>query len=114
MKDLIKRIKMWFALRKADKELREAILRAEAMFRLYNKRFYVIPDTHHQLRVFSYAQLKQMKKQGLFSPKVKESDFINESFFYTPSDKCFSYMMPETKEKKRKRWFEYYKLYRLK
>jgi hypothetical protein len=113
MKDLFRKIKVWFALRKADKELREAILRAEAMFRLYNKRFYVIPDTHHQLRVFSYAQLKQMKKQGLFSPKVKESDFINESFFYTPSDKDSTYMKPETKEKKRKRWLEYYKLYRL-
>lgn len=113
MKDLFRKIKVWFALRKADKELREAILRAEAMFRLYNKRFYVIPDTHHQLRVFSYAQLKQMKKQGLFSPKVKESDFIDESFYYTPSNTNGLYMNPKTKEKKRQMWKAYYKMYRL-
>lgn len=113
MKDLIKRIKMWFALRKADKELTNAILQAEALFRLHNKRFYVIADYKHQLRVFSYAQLKQMKKQGLFSAKVKENDFINESFYYTPADRTCQYMTPQTKEKKRQMWKAYYKMYRL-
>ena len=113
MKDLIKRIKVWFALRKANKELTEAILAAEANFRMYNKRFYVIPDFNHRLRVFSYAQLKQMKKQGFFSARVKENDFINESFYYTPADRTCQYMTPQTKEKKRKQWIEYYKKYRL-
>lgn len=113
MKDLIKRIKMWFALRKADKELTNAILQAEALFRLHNKRFYVIADYKHQLRVFSYAQLKQMKKQGFFSAKVKENDFINDSFYYTPSNTNGLYMNPKTKEKKRQMWKTYYKMYRL-
>lgn len=113
MKELIKRIKVWFALRKANKELTEAILAAEANFRMYNKRFYVIPDFNHRLRVFSYAQLKQMKKQGFFSAKVKENDFINESFYYTPADRTCQYMTPQNKEKKRKQWIEYYKKYRL-
>lgn len=113
MKDLIKRIKMWFALRKANKELTDAILQAEALFRMYNKRYYVIADYRHQLRVFTYSQLKQMKKQGLFSAKVKENDFINESFYYTPADKNCLYMTPQTKEKKRRQWIEYYKKYRL-
>jgi hypothetical protein len=81
MKDLIKRIKRWFALRQANKELTDAILQAEALFRMYNKRYYVIADYRHQLRVFTYSQLKQMKKQGLFSATVKENDFINESFY---------------------------------
>lgn len=113
MKELIKRIKVWFALRKANKELTEAILAAEANFRMYNKRFYVIPDFNHRLRVFSYAQLKQMKKQGFFSAKVKENDFFNESFYYTPADRTCQYMTPQTKEKKRRQWIEYYKKYRL-
>jgi hypothetical protein len=55
-----------------------------------------------------------MKKQGLFSATIKENDFINESFYYTPSDKNCQYMTPQTKEKKRKMWIAYYKLYRLK
>lgn len=114
MKELIRKIKVWFALRGANKELTEAILVAEANFRMYNKRFYVIPDFKHRLRVMTYAQLKQMKKQGFFSSNVKEPDFIRESFYYTPSDKDCSYMKPETKEKKRKAWLEYYKTYRLK
>lgn len=114
MKELIRRIKLWFAMRKANAELRDAILEAEALFRMYNRRYYVIADYRHQLRVFTYSQLKQMKKQGLFSSTVKENDFINESFYYTPSDKVCTFMKPETKERKRKAWLEYYKAYRLK
>lgn len=114
MKKLFQRIKTWFALRGANKELTDAILQAEAMFRLYNKRFYVVADFHHRLRVFSYTQLKQMKKQGFFSAKVKENDFINESFYYTPADKNTPHLSPQTKDKKRKMWLAYYKLYRLK
>lgn len=114
MKDFIKRIKRWFALRQANKELTDAILQAEALFRMHNKRYYVIADYRHQLRVFTYSQLKQMKKQGLFSATVKENDFINESFYYTPSDKNCQYMTPQTKERKRKMWIAYYKLYRIK
>lgn len=113
MKELIRKIKVWFALRRANKELTEAILLAEECFRRGNKRFYVIPDFKHRLRVFTYAQLKQMKKQGFFSANVKENDFINESFYYTPSDRNCQYMTPQTKEKKRKQWLEYYKKYRL-
>ena len=63
MKDFIKRIKRWFALRQANKELTDAILQAEALLRMHNKRYYVIADYQHQLRVFTYSQLKQMKKQ---------------------------------------------------
>ena len=100
-------------MRKANKELTNSILVAEQMFRTQNKRFYVIPDAKHRLRVFSWAELKQMRKQGLFSNHVKEIDFIRECFYFTPSriDKMF--MTPGTKEKKRKAWIEYYKLYRM-
>lgn len=113
MKRLFRKLKMWFAIMKANMELDDAIIEAERCFKEYNKRFYVIPDMKHRLRVFSYSQLKQMKKQGLFSSTVKENDFINESFYYTPSDKTCLYMTPQTKEKKRKMWIAYYKKYRL-
>lgn len=114
MKDLLKKIKRHFLIRSAKKELADAILRAEAMYRANNRRYYVIPDIHHKLRVFSWSELKQMRKQGLFSNHVKESDFINESFYYTPSRIDGMFMLPETKEKKRKAWLEYFKAYRMK
>ena len=114
MKNLITRIHMWFEMRKADKELNKAARTAWDMYRIHNKRFYVIPDTHHQLRVFSWSELKQMKKQGLFSSQCKEPDFIRESFYFTPSRIEDTELTFEVKLKKRKMWHEYYKAYRMK
>lgn len=113
MKKLVRKIKEFFAMRKAEKELYNAILYAEEMYRANNKRYYVIADHKNILRVFSWSQLKQLKKQGLFSPNVKENDFIRESFYYTPSRMDQMYMRPETKERKKKAWKEYYKAYRM-
>lgn len=103
---------MFLARLKADRELTKAVIEAEEMYRIHKKRFYVIPDTKHRLRVLSWTELKQMKKQGLFSSKVKEPDFIRESFYYTPS-RFGEFMRPETKDKKRSMWWQYYKAYRL-
>ena len=113
IKEIIFKVKMFFKLRKAHKELDDAIILADNMYKEHNRRFYVLPDMHHKLRVFSWSQLKQMRAQGLFSGKVTEPDFIRESFYYTPSriDKMF--LKPETKDKKRKTWLEYYKAYRM-
>jgi len=113
MKKLFRRLKEFFAMRKADKELFNAIIYAEGLYKANNKRYYVIADNKNILRVFSWSQLKQMKKQGLFSSTVKENDFIRESFYYTPSRIDQMYMKPETKEKKKKAWREYYKAYRM-
>ena len=78
MESLIKKIKFYFVMRKANKELTDAILEAERMFRTNNTRYFVIPDYKHKLRVFSWGQLQKMKNQGLFSANCKESDFIRE------------------------------------
>ena len=112
-RSIISKVKAFLAERKMDKELTDAVLVAEQLYRTHNRRFYVIPDNNHKLRVFSWSQLKQMKKQGLFSSNCKENDFINESFYYTPSRIDGMYMKPELKEKKRKMWHTYYKAYRL-
>lgn len=113
IKSIIGKVKAFLAKRAMDKELTEAILVAENLYKKYNKRFYVLPDTHHRLRVFSWSQLKQMKKQGLFSSKCKENDFIKESFYYTPSRIDGMHMRPDVKEKKRKMWHTYYRAYRM-
>lgn len=113
MKDLIRRIQFWFAMRKADKELTRAIVKALKMYEDHNKRYYVMPDTHHKLRVFSWSELKQMRKQGLFSAHAKEPDFIRESFYYTPSRIDGGFMKQSTQEMKRKMWHNYYKMFRM-
>lgn len=113
VKEIVSRIKMYFAIQKAHKELDNAIILAEEMYKAHNKRFYVLPDMQHKLRVFSWSQIKQMRAQGIFSGRAKEPDFIHESFYYTPSRLDQMYMKPDTKEKKRKSWIEYYKAYRL-
>lgn len=109
---MIQKIKFWFAMRKADSELRRAVIMADKLYLAHNKRYYVIADYTHRLRVLSWSELKQMKKQGMFSSAVKEPDFIRESFYYTPS-RLGEYMKPESKEKKRRLWHTYYKAYRL-
>lgn len=113
MTNLFKILKNKYIIYKAGKELDSAAKAADKMFRMHNKRFYVIPDIHHNLRVFSWSQLKQMRKQGLFSNRCKEVDFIMESFYYTPSRLEQTSLSAEKKAKKRKAWLEYYKAYRM-
>ena len=114
MKNLITRIRMWFEMRKADKELNAVARYAWNMYKTHNKRYYVIPNTHHQLCAYSWSELKWMKKMGLFSPKCEEPDFIRESFYFTPSRIEDTEHAFEVKPKKRKMWHEYYKAYRMK
>lgn len=117
MKNFFKRakkeLKVWFAMRKADRELDKAICTAMRMYGIHNKRYYVIPDTHHRLRVFSWSELKQMKKQGLFSSRCKEPDFIRECFYFTPSRVDGRPVSEELMKRKRKSWHEYYRAYRM-
>lgn len=100
-------------MKKADRELTRAIIKALKLYDVHNKRFYVIPNTHHRLKVYSWSELKQMKKQGLFSSKCKEPDFIRESFYYTPSRIDGDYLSDKSQERKRKAWREYFKAYRM-
>ena len=113
MKKFIKKVKEWFAIRKANKELDNAFITAEAMFKMTGKRHYVIADNKNRMRIFTWSQLKQMKKQGLFSATVKEADFIKESFYYTPYSLDHTYMKPETKDKKPKMSLAYYRAFRM-
>ena len=100
-------------MRKADRELTRAIIKALKLYEIHNKRYYVIPDTHHRLRVFSWTELKQMRKQGLFSSHAKEPDFIRESYYFTPSRIDGTFLSSTAQENKRKLWHNYYKMFRM-
>lgn len=106
MKKIIKKVKAFFILWKADRELRKAIAKADALHRQHNKRFYVIPNTKHQLIVLSWSQIKQMRKQKIFSAHADEKAFIVESFYFTPNR--FGNKLTTSKIKaKRKAWLNY-------
>ena len=117
MKNFFKRakkeLKVWFAMRKADRELDKAIEAAWRMHDTYGIRYYVIPDYNHRLKVFAWSDLKRMRQQGMFSNRCKESDFIRECFYFTPIRKGHPRINESAERMKRKAWREYYKAYRL-
>ena len=113
MRNLFRKLLSYWLIRKAHRELDKAIILAEYLFRTNNRRYYVLPDTKHRLHVLSWSQIKQMRAQGIFSGQAKEIDFIRESFYYTPSKIEKEYMKPETKDRKRNLWIEYFKAYRI-
>lgn len=113
MKDLIEKIKVWFAMRKADKELDEAIHKAWELCERNDRRYYVLPDTGHHLTVLSWSDIKMLMHQGVFNRFVKESDFIKECFYFTPKKVTDPVISPEAETRKRKEWRRYYRAYRI-
>lgn len=106
MKKFIQKIKSFFILLKADWKLRKAIKEADAKYRRYGARFYVIVNYKHELITRSYSQLKQMRKAGYFSNRAVEKYFITESFYYTPS-RFGQELSKQRKMKKRQAWLNY-------
>lgn len=107
MRKLIRRAKTFIILLKADIELWKATRMADKKYRKRNLRFFVIPDYNHRLISRSYGELKKMRKAGMFSNRAKESDFINECFYFTPSKYDKDGISKKLKAKKRKEWLAY-------
>lgn len=106
MKKIFKRIKAFFILLQAERELSKAITVATRLGKQHNKRYYVIPNARHQLRVYCWSDLKQMRKQGMFSSHANETAFINESFYFTPN-RFGDKLSPEKIKAKKKAWLNY-------
>lgn len=112
MKGIIKKavgkIKTTIKLYKADKELRKAIATADAKHKLYNRRFYVVPNEKDKLIILSWSDIKTLRKYGRFSNHAKEPDFIRESFYYTPNQ--YGERLSKAKiNYKRRQWLNYVK-----
>jgi len=104
---ITKRIKAFFILLKADKELKKAIKSADRMNNEKGTRYYVIPDYHHKLRVCNWSDIKRMRKSGMFSNKVTQTDFIMESFYYTTDRFGNGGLTDRQKKQKRRAWLNY-------
>lgn len=106
MKKVLRKIKTFFILLKADIQLRYAIREADRKHKQRGCRFYVIPNLNHQLISRSWTEIKQLRKQGYFSAHASENEFILESFYYTPNR--FNQTLSEKqRKKKRSSWLNY-------
>lgn len=104
---ITKRIKAFFILLKADRELKKAIKKANMMNKGKRTRYYVIPDYHHKLKVCNWSDIKRMRKSGMFSNKVTQTDFIMESFYYTTDRFGNGGLTEKQKRQKRRAWLNY-------
>ena len=106
MKSITKRLKSVFYLWKADRELRNAVKRADKLCEIEKTRFYVLPNIKHRLMVLRWSQIKAMRKQKFFSNEVDEKAVIKECFYYT-TDKYGDTISLKDKNVKRRQWLNY-------
>lgn len=106
-KNIIQRIKAFFILLKADRELRRAIRLADEKYHQNGRRYYVIPNTRHELKAYSYADIKRMRRAGLFSTHATQTAFLHESFYYTPDQFGTGSLTPMQRKQKRRAWLNY-------
>ena len=105
--DITRRIRAFFILMKADKELKKAINKADKLNLENGIRYYVIPDYRHELKVYRWADIKRMRKSGMFSNRATQTDFIMESFYYTPDRFGNGGLTDRQKKQKRRAWLNY-------
>lgn len=107
LKNIYKKFSSFFVLLNADIKLRRAIKKAEMLHDRDKKRYYVIPNLKHDLIVVNWAQIKQMRKNKIFSNRAKQPDFIHESFYYTGDSYGTGKLSAKSKKNKRKAWLNY-------
>lgn len=105
--NMTKRIKAFFILLKADRELKRAIQKAEAMYLRTGRRYYVLPNARHELHAYSWPDIKRMRQAGLFSNRARQTDFITESFYYTCGQWGEGSLTPMRRKQKRRAWLNY-------
>lgn len=104
--NILKKVKTFFILLRADIQLRYAIHEADRKHKIRECRFYVIPNFKHQLITRSWSEIKQLRKNGYFSAHAGEEQFIIESFYYTPNRFGLS-LSENQRKKKRLSWLNY-------
>ena len=104
---IVKRIQAFFILMKADRELKQAIRQADRMHLRTGHRYYVLPNTRHRLHAYCWADIKRMRRAGLFSNRATQKDFLFESFYYTPGQFGEGALSAQRRKQKRRAWLNY-------
>ena len=105
--NIVKKIKAFFILLKADSELKRAAAKADSLYKRNNIRYYVLPNARHELRVWCWADIKRMRRAGLFSARATLSAFLFESFYHTPDRFGAGALTDKQRKGKRRAWLNY-------
>ena len=106
MKTIIRKIRRFLVMLKADRELQKSIRIADSKHRETNRRYYILPNNKHKLLVLSFSHIKKMRKLGMFSNRVNEANIIDECFYYTPNQ-WGNPLSSKKRNIKRKMWLNY-------
>lgn len=104
---IVKRIRAFFILLKADRELKRAIRQADRLHLRTSRRYYVLPNTRHELHAYSWADIKRMRRAGMFSNRATQRDFLFECFYHTPGQWGEGALPPIRRRQKRRAWLNY-------
>ncbi len=104
---IVKRIQAFFILLKADRELKRAINQADRLHLRTGRRYYVLPNTRHELRAWCWTDIKRMRQAGLFSHRAMQHDFLFECFYHTPGQFGEGRLSPLQRKQKRRAWLNY-------
>ena len=104
---IVKRIQAFFILLKADRELKRTINQADRLHLRTGRRYYVLPNTRHELRAWCWTDIKRMRQAGLFSNRATQKDFLFESFYHTPGQFGEGALSPHQRKQKRRAWLNY-------
>ena len=105
--NMTKRIKAFFILMKADRELRRVIKQADRLYLKNGGRYYVLPNLRHELHAYCWADIKRMRRAGMFSNRATQRDFLFESFYHTPGQFGEGALTPQRRKQKRNAWLNY-------
>lgn len=104
---IVKRIQAFFILLKADRELKRGIRQADRMYLRTGRRYYVLPNTRHELRAWCWADIKRMRQAGMFSNRATQKDFLFECFYHTRGQFGEGTLTPQHRKQKRRAWLNY-------
>lgn len=107
MMDFYNTIRRFFILLKADRELRQIIKQADRMYLRTGRRYYVLPNARHELHAWCWADIKRMRRAGMFSNRATQRDFLFECFYHTRGQFGEGALTPQRRKQKRRAWLNY-------
>jgi hypothetical protein len=95
---------------KAFLMLNQAEAQADAAFRQYGRRFFVMPTQDGKLFVMDRYDLRRMKVKHYISKNCHVDDLIRECFYFTPIKNGLGVINPQDRDNRRRAYYKWYDL----
>lgn len=106
MKRKIEKLMEMFIIWRAGLRLRYAIRKADKAHERTGDRYYVMPDGCDRLVIMRRAGMRNLRLHGVMDRRVRMSDLLRESFYFTP-DRGGRTIPPTIMEQKRIMYLRY-------